>query len=133
MGCSNGIHMGFDLPSIIKKVYGLEELTKPFSNEEINLVIKQMPPDNAPKLDGFTGLFVKKCWSVLKEDFMSLVKEFYDGKLNLECINSSLITLIPKKLSPEMLNDFRPISLANTCLKFPTRLLANRLQKVILS
>lgn len=133
MGCSKEIQMGFDLSSIIKKVDGLDELTMPFSEEEINLVIKQMPPDRAPGPDGFTGLFLKKCWHILKDDFMLLVKEFYEGKLDLECINSSLITLIPKKLSPEFLNDYRPISLTNTCLKFLTKLLANRLQKVILS
>ena len=50
----------------------------------------------------------------------------------MECLNTSLNTLIPKKLSPEVVGDFWPISLTNTCLKFLTNLLANRLQKVIL-
>ena len=95
-------------------------------------VIKHMPTDRAPGLDGFTSLFMKRCWSVLKQDFMNLVTEFYDGKCNLECLNTSLIALIPKKLSPELVGDFRPISLTNTCLKFLTKLLANQLQKVIL-
>ena len=43
------------------------------------------------------------------------------------------MTLIPNILSPEGPNDYRPISLTNTCLKFLTKLLANRLQKVILT
>ena len=63
---------------------------------------------------------------------MELIQVFYDGKLSLENINGSLITLIPKFISPEGPNDFRPISLINTCVKFLTKLLANRLQKVIL-
>ena len=63
---------------------------------------------------------------------MQLLKEFYEGNCNLECLNTSLITLIPKKFSPEVVRDFRPISLTNTCLKFRTKLLANQLQKVIL-
>ena len=63
---------------------------------------------------------------------MKLVTEFYEGKCILECLNTSLITLIPKKLNPEFVGDFWPISLTNTCLKFLTKLLANRLQKVIL-
>jgi len=63
---------------------------------------------------------------------MRMIRAFYEGKLSLENINSSLITLIPKIMSPEGPDDFRPISLTNTCLKFLTKLLANRLQRVIL-
>jgi retron-type reverse transcriptase len=43
-----------------------------------------------------------------------------------------LITLIPKIKSPSSANDFRPISLLNSVIKILTKLLANRLQKVIL-
>ena len=84
--------------------------------------------DRAPGPDGFNGLFLKKCWAIIMEDFMSLVSQFAAGTLKLECLNGSLIALIPKMLSPVCPNDFRPISLTNTCLKFLTKLLANRLQ-----
>jgi retron-type reverse transcriptase len=50
----------------------------------------------------------------------------------LDSINNSLITLIPKKQSPTTVNDFRPISLLNSCLKLLTKLLADRLQQWIL-
>lgn len=106
---------------------GPKDLSKPFLDEEIEAVIKHMPPDRAPGTHGFAGLFLKKCWNILKHDFLALVKDFYEGKVDLEFINSSLITLVPKKLSPEMIDDFRPISLTNTCLKLLTKLLANRL------
>ena len=132
MGHAKGIQMGFDLPNLIQRVDGLEDLSLPFTDSEVDAVIKNMPCDRAPGPDGFTGLFLKRCWSILKEDFMQLVNEFYEGRCNLECLNNSLITLVPKKLSPEVVGDFRPISLTNTCLKFLTKLLANRLQKVIL-
>jgi retron-type reverse transcriptase len=46
--------------------------------------------------------------------------------------NSSLITLIPKVDSPMSPSDFRPISLLNSVLKIITKILANRLQKIIL-
>ena len=54
------------------------------------------------------------------------------GKLTLQSINDSFITLIPKMNSPEGPNDFCPISLLNSSLKFLTKLLANRLQTKIL-
>lgn len=49
----------------------------------------------------------------------------------MECINSS-ITLVPKVDNPETINDFRPISLLNISLKIITKILADRLQSVIL-
>ena len=64
--------------------------------------------------------------------FLQLFQDFYDGKITISNINGSLITSILNKQSPKGSNDFRPISLTNTCLKFLTKLLANRLQKVIL-
>ena len=132
MGHAKGIQMGFDLQNLIQKVDGLEDLSLPFTDSEVDVVIKNMPSDRAPGPDGFTGLFLKRCWTILKADFMQLVNDFHEGRCNLECLNTSLITLVPKKLSPEVVGDFRPISLTNTCLKFLTKLLDNRLQRVIL-
>ena len=51
---------------------------------------------------------------------------------SLESINSSFITLIPKDNNPTSLNDFRPITLMNCVLKLLTKLMANRLQRVII-
>ena len=132
MGQAQGISMGFDLANLIQPIQGLEELSQPFSDDEIRKVLKELPPDRAPGPDGFNGLFVKRCWPIIEQDFRRLIQDFYEGKLSLENINGSLITLIPKMLSPEGPDDFWPISLTNTCLKFLTKLLANRLQKVIL-
>jgi retron-type reverse transcriptase len=60
------------------------------------------------------------CWS------------FYNNNASLESINNSYITLVPKKEAPESVNDFRPIALMNISLKLITKILANRLQMVIL-
>jgi hypothetical protein len=40
----------------------------------------------------------------------------------------SYITLFPKKLVLEEVNDFHPISFTNVCLKFLTKIAVNRLQ-----
>jgi hypothetical protein len=122
----------FDLTPLIQ-VVPLPVLDDPFSKEEIDAAVKEMPSDHAPGPDGFNGFFMKHCWSIIAEDFYRLCENFFQGTIDLECINGSFITLIPKKDSPSTVNDYRPISLLNYSLKLLTKLLANRLQKVITS
>ena len=110
----------------------LSEQDRVFTEDEIWAVIKDMPSDKAPGPDGFTGCFFVSCWHIIKHDFYKMCSDFYDGKLDLQSLNSGFITLIPKSYSPETANDYRPITLLNCCLKLITKLLANRLQKVIL-
>jgi hypothetical protein len=110
----------------------LSVLDKPFSLDEISVVLKDMSSDHAPGPDGFNGAFFKKCWPIIKDDVIRLCRDFGNGNLNLESINASLITLISKNNNPQIVNDYRPISLLNYSLKFLTKLLANRLQGVIL-
>jgi len=62
--------------------------------------------------------------------FTSSVMTF-SHSADLKSINSSYITLVPKKDNPETVNDFRPISLLNTPLKIIAKLLTNRLQRGI--
>jgi hypothetical protein len=76
-------------------------------------------------------MFLKNCWHLIKEDFYRLAHDFHDGKIGLQNINGSYITLIPKKGVPKSVNDYRPISLTSVCLKFLTKLAANRLQNNI--
>jgi hypothetical protein len=132
MGRSKGISMQFDLGHLIQRVDGLEELTAPFTKEEMNGVIKNMPTDRAPEPDGFNGRFLKKCWPIIQTEFYRLAEEFNDGNLKLQNINGSYITLVPKVACPVGVDDFRPISLTNVCLKFLTKLAANRLHGRIL-
>jgi hypothetical protein len=98
-----------------------------FSIEEIDVLVKDLPTDKSPGPDGFNGILIKKCWSIVKEDFYSLFKSFYEGSTNLRCLSDSFITLVPKTNSPLEVNDYRPISLLGGPVKLITKLLANRL------
>ena len=49
---------------------GMEGIDAPFTVEEVQQAINQMPSNKAPGPDGFTGAFFKKCWSIIKEDVM---------------------------------------------------------------
>jgi hypothetical protein len=132
LGISANPVMRFSLAALIDTSEGLDDLATPFLHDEIDKVVRCMPSDKAPGPDGFNGLFLKKCWPIVKNDFYSLCAEFYSGTADLECINTSFITLVPKKAQPETVNDYRPISLLNIGLKILTKILADRLQAVIL-
>lgn len=92
---------------------------------------KALTNGKSSRPDGFTNEFFKKRWSIIKHGFYNLCKAFQHNNLCLQSINSSFITLIPKVESPLHAFDFRPISLLNISLKLVTKLLANRLQRVI--
>lgn len=125
--------MQFDLQQLIQPCSNLDELCQPFSNEEIDSIILDLPNDKAPGPDGFNNLFFRKAWSIIKEDMYRLCRDFFSHHADIKSINSSYITLVPKKDNPEGVNDFRPISLLNSSLKVISKLLANRLQRKALS
>lgn len=131
LGVSNYQGMAYNLESILSQV-DLSHLDEDFSTVEIENVIKLLPNNHAPGPDGFNGLFVKRCWDIIKHDFLRLFHDFCTGNTNLRSINSSMIALIPKKDNPEKVDDFRPISLLNYSLKCITKILSTRLQSVIL-
>jgi hypothetical protein len=59
-------------------------------------VVRNLPNDKAPDTDGFNNEFIKRCWHFIKEDFYALCSTFQDNSANLQSINDSYITLIPK-------------------------------------
>jgi hypothetical protein len=135
MGQSDKISMKFNLRELYGQSLDSDSMTaleRPFSEKEIKDVIDDLPNDKSPGPDGFNNEFIKSCWPIFAKDMKELIQDFYDEKVALESINSSFITLIPKGDNPVSANDFRPISLLNSVLKIITKLLANRLQKVIL-
>lgn len=103
----------------------------PFTREEIDDIILELLGYRALGPDGFNGFFVKKAWHIMRADFYKLCFNFYNHSANLKSINHSYITLVPKKQYPKNITDFRPISLLNTSLKIITKILANRLQRVM--
>ena len=121
----------------IEAISDLDLVDMPFSGRnfswsnmqdvEIEQVIKNLPNSHAPGPDGFNGLFIKKCWNIIKEDTIRLFRDFWEHNIDLSSINSSFVTLIPKKENPESVDDYSPISLLNYSLKCITKILSTRL------
>jgi hypothetical protein len=122
MGASEFSYIYFNLVDLVQPVDNLEGLITPFSNEEIDTIVKNLKPRKSPGPDGFNSDFIKKCWGIVSADFYELC---------LQSINNSFIVLIPKTKNPSSVSDYMPISLLNTSIKLITKVLANRLQAVI--
>ena len=125
LGTTNFSHVHLDLPNLLQNNVDLSSLIQPFSHEEIDAIVKHLHSDKSLGPDGFNTDFLKKCWTLICQDFYDLCQAFYSENLCLQSINGSYITLIPKKDDPSMVSDFRPISLLNNSVKLITKLLAN--------
>jgi Reverse transcriptase (RNA-dependent DNA polymerase) len=87
--------------------------------------------ENATGLDGFPAKFFQKYWHIRKQDLIQIIHDFYDNKVDLWRLNKAHITLIPKKLWANRWEDFYHISVISAIPKIITKLLADRLSKVL--
>ena len=72
-GTVKEIELGMDILSLVPMVQGLEVLTRPFEVKGIETVINEMPIDKEPGPDDFNGLFLKKFWHIISNDFVKPV------------------------------------------------------------
>lgn len=101
--------------------------------EEVKGVIWNGKEGKSPSTDSFTLSFFKAAWEVVGKEVIKAVRYFFKfGKL-MTGVNATFISLIPKKLDAINFGDYRPISLCNLLYKFITKIMANRLSKVIKS
>jgi hypothetical protein len=101
--------------------HDLEDLDAPFTEQEIEVVIKEMPSEKAPGPDSFIGSFYK-------HDLIEAIMSFYNHRTaKLGLMNSANIVLLPKTMDAASLSEYRPISLINSVSKIITKILANRL------
>jgi hypothetical protein len=132
LGTSEFTQIHFDINFFISPLVQLQDLILPLQKEGIDNIVSNLPNGKSPCPDGFNTNFLKKRWPVIKEEFYGMCFDFFDHSLCIQSINGSYITLVPKVPNPAKVSDFRPISLLNSSIKLITKILANRLQKVIL-
>ena len=84
---------------------------RPFELKEVVQVLKDVQGDKAPRLDGFIMAFFQKCWTVLEKDVMDFFGEVHAYCKFEKSLNTTFLSLIPKKVDATNIRDFRPISL----------------------
>jgi len=106
-------------------------LVRPFSLEEVKMVLWECESFKSLGPDGINFGFIKDFWHELKDDFMRFLVEFHRNGRLTKGVNSTFIALISKVDSPQRIADFRPISLVGCMYKVLAKVLANRLCSVI--
>lgn len=98
---------------------------------EIKKSIWSLHPLKSSGPDGFSGIFYRRYWNIVKEKLANFVREVFRYGNILECSNRSFIVLIPKMNNASNFNQFRPISLCNFAYKVVAKILATRLSRIL--
>ena len=106
----------------------LEEM---FTEEEILGAVSELNGDKAPGPDGFPLAFWSFSWEFVKEEVMGFFKEFYQNDQFVKSLNATFLVLVPKCRTVEDLKDLRPISLVGSLYKILSKVLANRIKRVM--
>lgn len=107
------------------------DLVKPVTASEIHKAVMAIKGDSAPDIDGMTGIFFQKFWTVTGAQVVAEVKNFFDTGSFPQDWNHTQIFLLPKKPNPNMMTDLRPISLCSVTYKIVSKILCTRLKRVL--
>jgi hypothetical protein len=102
-----------------------------FSEEEIKEAVFSSYADGAPGPDGLSFMFYQCFWDIVKFDLINLFEDWFEGDLDIFRLNFAMMTLIPKENDAREMKKFRPISLLNCSFKIFTKVLTNRIAKIL--
>ena len=115
-----------------KNIDNPKDLEEDINETELSYAIRQMNKNTSPGIDGLTVEFYLTFWSILKDDLLEIIKACKEmGSLSCT-MNTALIRLIYKnKGERDDLKNWRPISLLTVDYKIISKVLTNRLRKVM--
>jgi len=108
-----------------------EELVKEYTEEEVKLALDSIGDLKAPGPNDMPALFYKKFWYTVGKDVAWEVIALLNGGSMQEGWNDTIVVLIPKIKNPKKLKDLRPTSLCNVVYKIASKVLSNRLKKIL--
>jgi hypothetical protein len=91
-----------------------------------------MVPLKASGPDGLNTYFFQKNWSTMGEEVCSVLLSILNSEVMPPSLNLIHVALIPKIKNPTSVTEFQLISLCNVLYKIISKVLANRLKKILL-
>ena len=108
-----------------------EMLMQPYDADDVRKAVFSIGDLKAPGPDGLHAVFFKKYWDILGPDITQEVLFAINSRQIPAEWNDTTIVMIPKVDSPEVVTQFRPISLCNVLYKIISKMLAARLKSIL--
>lgn len=99
--------------------------------EEIKDGLWSLKPFKAPRADELHAGFFQLFWHDVNKLVCKEVNNIFNIGVVLEYLNKTLIALIPKCRSLEMINNYRPINLYNSIYKIVTKVIIARIRHLL--
>ncbi|XP_010446053.1 PREDICTED: uncharacterized protein LOC104728823 [Camelina sativa] len=106
-------------------------LNAPITPSEVKNVVFELPINKATGLDGYCAVFFISHWGTVGQAVTDADLEFFSSSKLLKQWNATILSLIPKNPNAQKVADFRPIACCNTLYKIVSKLLANKIKKVV--
>ncbi len=107
------------------------ELNNTITDEEIKKAITDMNNDKSPGEDGITKEFYEHFYSILKHELHYLMNHVKRTKSLPNSQKNAIVKLLYKKNDHRKLTNWRPISLLNIDYKILSKIMTNRLAKIM--
>ncbi|KAL4298005.1 hypothetical protein GQ457_12G013580 [Hibiscus cannabinus] len=103
-------------------------LLRPFTDVEILAAFQDINLTKALGNDGLPSSFFWQHWELIGPDIPRLCHDLLTRKIDMSCVNSTVITLIPKVEDPVRMQQLRPISLCTVVYKIVSKTILNRMK-----
>ena len=111
-----------------------KDLMCKFKEWEVVQALKHMAHVKAPNPNGMPPLFFQHFWHMIERDVIHLMLSWLNSSTLPHPVNHTIhtfITLIPKMKNPSFMSEYCLISLCNVLYKIFSKVLANRLKKLL--
>jgi hypothetical protein len=97
LGSTSVTHPLIELREVYPTQLDLSSLSDPFTMQEMDTALKQIPRDKSPDPDGFGSGFYQDFWNMVSSDIINFFNQFSTGQAQIERENRSYIVLIKKE------------------------------------
>lgn len=119
-----------DVPNLITSRMN-QALEGKRSKNEVMDALFAIDPDKALGPNGFTPRFLQTYWQIVEKEFFKVIQKSQECQKIGVCTNPAFLALVPKEKGENSFNRFRPISLCNIGYKVITKVITNRLRKIL--